>query len=233
MIIKQKNNYKFYLKVGLVIALLVLVFVFKSFFTNFFINIKEKYFYIDRTVAPTTAELEELSYLRVQNQLQREELQLVREEFSMNYPEENVSPVYLLLARSTIYGDFYVTLPKDKTAYKDMNIFSTGNIVVGQVAEVLSNSLRIEPLGQDKSFIGTSLEGDESVELKSQSLGLYTGNISGGSKIALGDSIVLKGYPKAIVGVVVEISEDQSALSTIYVRTPYSLQTKEIFYVLQ
>jgi len=233
MIIRQKNNYKFYFKTGLVIVFLILIFVFKSFFTNFFLNLKERYFYIDRTLAPTSAELEELSYLRVQNQLQREELQMVREEFSINYPEENVSPVYLLLARSTIYGDFYVTLPKDKTAYKDMNIFSTGNIVVGQVVEVLDNSLRIEPLGQDKSFIGTSLEGDESVELKSQSLGLYTGNISGGSKIALGDSIVLKGYPKAIVGVVVEITEDQSALSTIYVRTPYSLQTKEIFYVLQ
>jgi hypothetical protein len=49
----------------------------------------------------------------------------------------------------------------------------------------------------------------------------------------VGDTIVLKGYPKIIVGTVVDIEENGTPLNNIFVRTPYNLNNKEIFYVIQ
>jgi hypothetical protein len=120
-----------------------------------------------------------------------------------------------------------------KTPYVGMNIFAPDNVVVGQVDEILPNSMKIGKLGQDRTFIASSLENEESVELQSLGMGLYYGKVSGGSKISLGDTIVLKGYPKAIVGTVVEVQKGDTSLSNIFVRTPYNINNKEIFYVIQ
>jgi sRNA-binding protein len=54
-----------------------------------------------------------------------------------------------------------------------------------------------------------------------------------GSKISVGDQVVLKGYPKAVVGTVSEITKNEGTFSLVYVRAPYNVFEKEIFYVLQ
>lgn len=232
MLEKKQNKSLQYLKYFLSFIALVLIFVFKTEVANFLINIKLKWL---GTTNPelTIPEREELGALRIENKLLKNENEEVRNEFSVGAIDEKHTPVYLLLAKSDLYGDFYTTIPKDKTVYNGMNILSTGNIVIGQVIEILDNSLKVERLGQEKTFIGTSLEVDEFLELKSLSSGLYVGTVPGGSRVSVGDTIVLKGYPKAVVGTVVEITKSDTSLSNVFVRTPYNIQSKEIFYVIQ
>jgi hypothetical protein len=57
--------------------------------------------------------------------------------------------------------------------------------------------------------------------------------VAAGSKISVGDQIVLKGYPKAVVGMVNEVVKNEGTLSTVFVRAPYNIYSKEILYVLQ
>lgn len=196
-------------------------------------NTYQRLFPASFELAITPTEKEEYASLKVENALLKDENKKLKEEFDVMDVIENKSPVYMLLGESSIYGDFYVSLPKEKTPYVGMNIFSTGNLVVGQVEEVLPTSLKVGKLGQNKSFIANSLENEESLELQSLGVGLYYGKVSGGSKISLGDTVVLKGYPKAIVGNVVEIQKNDTPLSNIFVRTPYNINNKEIFYVVQ
>jgi hypothetical protein len=174
-----------------------------------------------------------LGVLRAENNVLRDENKKVREAFSVGDIEDTRALVYMLLGKSSIYGSFYTSLPMGKTPYVGMNIFAPDNVVVGQVDEILPNSMKIGKLGQDRTFIASSLENEESVELQSLGMGLYYGKVSGGSKISLGDTIVLKGYPKAIVGTVVEVQKGDTSLSNIFVRTPYNINNKEIFYVIQ
>jgi hypothetical protein len=114
-----------------------------------------------------------------------------------------------------------------------MNIYSHGNVLVGAVEEVLKTSLFVTRLGQNKSFLAESNEVDEQLELLSLGNGLYAGSVAAGSKISVGDQIVLKGYPKAVVGMVNELVKNEGTLSTVFVRSPYNIYEKQIFYVLQ
>jgi len=230
---KKDNNLFLYVKYILFIVIIVLLFIFRNYFVTIFLGVKNKFFSSQVETSLTVSEREELNTLRVENKVLKDENTKVREEFSIGIIDESPSSIYLLLEQSSLYGDFYVTLPKNKTIYKGMNIFSSGNVVVGQVVEILPNALKIERLGQNKSFIATSMEGEEFIEFRSLSSGLYAGTVGGGSNVSLGDTIVLKGYPKAIVGTVVEIAKGDNSLSIVYVRTPYNIQKKQMFYVLQ
>jgi cell shape-determining protein MreC len=233
MQIKKDKSYFLYFKIILIFIFFILALIFRTQFTGFVFNFYKKVFPMDSALVLTPDEREELGQLRVENKVLKDENKKVRQEFSVGEIDEKKATVYMLLGQSTIYSDFYVSLPEDKTPYVGMNIFSSGNVVIGQVAEILSNSLKIKRLGQDKTFIANSLENDDPVELQSLSDGLYFGKVSGGSKIVTGDTIVMKGYPKAVVGTVVDIQKGDAAQSTIYVRAPYDLNNKEIFYVLQ
>lgn len=233
MIVKKENKFKKIFPYIILAIVVAFIYIFRVKSVNFILNIKEMYFMDKESQILTLGEKEELNALRSENNVLRDENKKVREEFQVGEIDEVKSAVYLLLSQSSLYGDFYVTLPSNKTVYKGMNIFSTGNVVVGTVTEVLPNSLRVERLGQNKTFIASSLEEDESIEFKSLSAGLYAGNAAGGSKVSVGDTIVLKGFPKAIVGTVVEVSKSDTSLSVVFVRTPYNIQNKEMFYVLQ
>ncbi len=233
MIIKRESKISKYLKFILIIVFFVLAFIFRKHFVDSFVSVKTYIFSSQPEAELTPTEREELSQLRIDNKILKDENEEIREEFSVGIIDEVRSPVYMILGESSFYGDFYVSLPKEKTPYKGMNVFATGNIVVGQIEEILAKSIKVSRLGQNKTFIANSLENEESLELKSLGSGLYVGSVSGGSKISLGDNIVMKGYPKAIVGTVVEITKGETALSSIYVRTPYNVNNKEIFYVIQ
>jgi hypothetical protein len=233
MLSKKENKNLKYLKIFLMLLLLVIAYIFRTKISDFFFLSYQNYFLNTEGKVLTPSEYEELGQLRIENKILADENKKIREEFSVGIIDEVKAPVYLLLSESYIYGDFFVSIPKDKTPYIGMNIFSSGNIVVGQVSEILTNSLKVKKLGDGKTFIAESLENEEPLELQSLGTGLYFGKASGGSKISLGDTIVLKGYPKAIVGTVVEIEKGDTALSNIFVRTPYNIDNKEIFYVIQ
>jgi cell shape-determining protein MreC len=211
------------------------IFFYKSFFINLFLNISSKFYLtLNKDIKEdilTLNEKEELNLLKIENKILKEEKKKMEDIANFKNIQEDFSPTYLLLGKSNFYGDFYISLPKNKTPYKSMYVFSGDNVVVGQVDEIYENSLRVNILGQNKSFIANVLESDESIELKSLSLGLYTGNTAGSSKISTGDSIVLKGYPKGLVGIVVEVRKNGNSLSDVYVRAPYNMSNKEIFYV--
>lgn len=233
MLIKKENKFKKYITLALFVVVVVLIFVFKAYFIDIFLSIDTNLFKKETDIILNLTEREELNSLREQVKVLKDENTKIKQSMFTEDESEKPSPVMLLLGESSFYGDFYVNLPKDKTPYKGMNIFVTGNIVVGQVDIILKNSLKISRLGQNKSFIANSLENEESLELRSFGSGLYAGQTTGGSKISLGDTIVLKGYPKAIVGSVVEVAKGDNSLSTVYVRTPYNINNKELFYVLQ
>ena len=181
-------------------------------------------------------EREELENLRVENETLKNNLKDLKEE--INLIEDGLEPTYVKMlgvsaGAGDFYGSFYVTYPKDKTVYKGMNIYTSSNVLVGTVEEVLKNSLFITRLGQNKSFLAESDEVKERLELSSLSNGLYVGSVAGGTKISVGDQVVLKGYPKAVVGSVSEIQKNEGTLSTVFVRAPYNIYQKQIFYVLQ
>lgn len=185
------------------------------------------------------SERDELESLRVENETLKNNLADLKEE--INLMEDGLEPTYVKMLGRTVlgemasnyYGSFYVTYPKDKTVYKGMNVYSHGNVLVGTVEEVLKTSLFINRIGQNKTFFAESAEVDEELELGALGNGLYAGSIAAGSKISVGDQIVLKGYPKAVVGMVNEVVKNDGTLSTVFVRAPYNIYSKEIFYVLQ
>lgn len=185
------------------------------------------------------SERDELESLRVENETLKNNLADLKEE--INLMEDGLEPTYVKMLGRTVlgemasnyYGSFYVTYPKDKTVYKGMNVYSHGNVLVGTVEEVLKTSLFVNRIGQNKTFLAESAEADEELELGALGNGLYAGSIAAGSKISVGDQIVLKGYPKAVVGMVNEVVKNDGTLSTVFVRAPYNVYNKEIFYVLQ
>jgi cell division protein FtsB len=184
-------------------------------------------------------ERDELESLRVENETLKNNLSDLKEE--INLMEDGLEPTYVKMLGRTVlgemasnyYGSFYVTYPKDKTVYKGMNVYSHGNVLVGTVEEVLKTSLFVNRIGQNKTFFAESSEVDEELELSALGNGLYVGSIAAGSKISVGDQVVLKGYPKAVVGMVNEVVKNEGTLSTVFVRAPYNIYNKEIFYVLQ
>lgn len=184
-------------------------------------------------------EKEELEKLRVENLTLKNNLDDLKDE--INLMEDGLEPTYIKMLGDNLltnlaagyYGSFYTTYPKDKTVYKGMNVYTHGNVLVGTVEEVFKTNLFVTRLGQNKTFLAESAEVDEEMELSSVGNGLYVGQIAAGSKVSVGDQVVLKGYPKAIVGMVGEIIKNEGTLSTVYIRAPYNIYTKEIFYVLQ
>lgn len=233
MLVKKQNKMPMYVKIFALVLFFALATIFRLQFINLFFSTYQKFYPNKVNTQITETEKEELGRLRVENNLLKDENKKIREGFSVGNIDDTKSIIYMLLGESSLYGDFYTSFPKNKTPYVGMNIFSEGNIAIAQVSEILPNSLKVKRLGQGKSFIATSLETEESLELKSFGIGLYSGTVAGGSKISLGDTIVLKGYPKAVVGTVVEIEKSNTALSNIFVRTPYNIANKEIFYVIQ
>jgi cell division protein FtsB len=234
MILKKGKVINKLFVVMFTLAPLVAMFYFKAFlldklFSSFYFLNKQD----EKVLELSTTERENYEILKIENQILEDENRKLRDEFSVGIIDEPKAPVFMLLGENLLYGDFFVSFPKNKSAYKGMNIFTTGNVVVGQVEEMYASSLKIGRLGQTKPFIGTDLQTEESVELRSLSNGLYFGNVSGGSKVEVGDLIVLKGYPKAVVGEVVEVNKTNTSLSNVLVRAPYNTFSKEIFYVVR
>jgi cell shape-determining protein MreC len=233
MLIKSQKNKSVYIKIVALFIFFVAAIIFRQKFISSLLSFYQIFFPVAEVEILTQTEKEELAALRVENKILKDENKKLNEEFLISDVDEQKSVVQMLLGESQLYGDFFVNIPQKKTPYVGMSILSSGNIVVGQVEEILPNALKVRRMGTGKTFIGNSLESEESIELSSLGVGFYVGKVSGGSKIVVGDTIVLKGYPKIIVGTVVDIEENGTPLNNIFVRTPYNLNNKEIFYVIQ
>lgn len=233
MLIKSQKSKSIYIKILALSIFFVTAIIFREKFVSGILSFYQIFFPVDVVENLSLSEKEELESLRVENKILKDENKKLNDEFLVSDVDEQKSVVQMLLSESQLYGDFFVNIPQKKTPYVGMSILSSGNIVVGQVEEILSNSLKIRRMGTGKTFIGNSLESEESIELSSLGVGFYIGKVSGGSKMAVGDTIVLKGYPKVIVGTVVDIEENDTPLNNIFVRTPYNLNNKEVFYVIQ
>lgn len=230
---KKQRKFSKYVKYLILFTVIIFGIIFRAKVVGFYFSLKQRYFLGQVQTELLLTEREELNALRVENKVLRDENKKIQDEFSIAPIDEAQSPILMLMNGSRLYGAFYSSLPKNKTPYKGMNVFSEGNVLVGTVDEILPTSMRIEKLGQNKTFVANSLENDESLELSSLGSGLYIGNAPSGSKISLGDTMVQKGYPKAIIGTVVEVQKGDSSLSNVFVRTPYNIDDKEIFYVIQ
>lgn len=239
MLQRRNNATSVWTKALLIIVLIVVLSVFRVQLLGIYNDYMGSALFGTEEIQLTKSERDELESLRVENGTLRDNLNDLREE--INLMEDGLEPTYIkMLGRSVVgemasdyYGSFYVTYPKDKTVYKGMNVYSHGNVLIGTVEEVLKTSLFVNRLGQNKTFFAESSEVDEELELGALGNGLYIGSVAAGSKISVGDQIVLKGYPKAVVGMVNEVVKNDGTLSTVYVRAPYNVYNKEIFYVLQ
>jgi cell shape-determining protein MreC len=240
-VIRKQNN--LFIRVLLVAAglvILIIIFWFRQSLVDSVWGAYIRYFNYSEKLANGLgqSEKEELERLRVENETLKNNIADLKEE--INLIEDGLEPTYIKMLGGVVgesaadyYGSFYVTYPKDKTVYRGMNVYTSGNVLVGTVEEVLKTSLFVTRLGQNKTFLAESAEVDEQLELSSLGSGLYMGSIAAGSKISVGDQIYLKGYPRAVVGMVGEIVKNEGTLSTVYVRAPYDIYKKEIFYVLQ
>jgi cell division protein FtsB len=236
---RQENLTKKIVFILLAVFLFALLLWYRVFLLDIFFGFYTRHFTSNISTELSLSERGELEKLRVENETLKNDLDDLKSE--INLMEDGLEPTYIRMISggfgsgiaSDFYGSFYVTYPKDKTVYKGMNIYSHGNVLVGNVEEVYKDSLFVTRLGQNKSFLAESSEVDEQLELSSLGSGLYVGNIAAGSKISVGDQVVLKGYPKAVVGTVSEITKNEGTFSLVYVRAPYNVFEKEIFYVLQ
>ncbi len=231
---KKENNKKTTLKIILSIFIFSIIFVFKNKFSEKFIYFKNEFFSFYRTSQEISqTEKDELSSLRLKNNVLEIENRKLHETFLADNSVIKPSFVKFLLGPSTLYGDFYVSLPDSKTVYVGMNLYTSNNIVVAQVDNIFPNSLRATYLGQNKSFIATAQESGESLELRSLGSGLYFAKTPSTNSVNVGEPVVLKGFPKAIVGEVVEIKKGEDSISNVFVRSPQDLSKVEIFYVSQ
>ncbi len=218
------------------IILIVLILIF--FFSSVFFRIKIINFVLNRFTTNSNLELslterEELKLLKQKNKILEVDNKNLQNNLGILNDEPKPSFVKSLIFHSNFYGDFYTTLPKDKTPYKGMNVFANGDVVVGQIIEVLDNSLKVGNLAVGSGVIVEDLETNEFLEIHALGNGLYSASLSGGSKIAVGSQIVMKGFPRAIVGEVTEVNKTGSSLTNILIQAPYNILTKDIYYVIQ
>jgi hypothetical protein len=232
MLDKKESKLKYFVVIVLILFFSV-SYIYRTPVMNFFTKTYILFFQKDINIELTLSEKEELVTLREKVKILEDNEKKLSEEYQMIPDGLKPSFVKMLYLNSNFYSDFYVTHPKDKTVYKGMNILAGGNILVGQVDEVLDSSLRVTRIGKNESFIANGLESEESLELKSIGVGFYASSVSASSKFAVGDTIVLKGTPKIVVGNIVDIVKNDSSVMQVFVRAPYNLATKEIFYVLQ
>ncbi len=218
---------------NIIYIILVLVFIFVS----IFFRIKIINLILGSGAAGAAPELsigerDELNLLRQKNKVLEKDNKNLQSNLGIVSQNQNMSVVKLLLMHSDFYGDFYTSLPKEKTPYKGMNIYANGNIVVGQVKEILDTSLKVGNLAVGIGVIAQDIETGEFMEIHALGNGLYNASIPSGSKIKIGSQIVMKGYPKAIVGEVTELNKSENSLSNVIIQAPYNILAKDIYYVI-
>lgn len=228
---KKENNNKVKYTI-LLIIILGIIFFFRVRIVDFYASHNLKFSYFKNNNL-SLSERDEYELLKSQNKILETENNKLKEQLTIQDSNTGQTPVELLLTSSNLYGDFYVSLPKNITTYIGMNIYSEGNVLVGTVEQIFPNSMRVTNLGQKKGVIASDLASEEFLELRSLSNGLYVGSVPGGSKIEVGSQIILKGYPTAIIGTVVEIQKSDNAQARVFVRTPYNVINKSFYYVLQ
>jgi cell shape-determining protein MreC len=136
----------------------------------------------------------------------------------------------LLGDRSNLYGTWYVRKPENKLLYSGQYILGRDNVAVGSVVKDLGGTAEVTYLAHSDKLIIEILERNELIEVEGSGVGMYHGQIPKSSEITIGDTAVLRGYNKSVVGIVSKVDENDTSLKTIWIRAPYNLSKLDIFY---
>jgi hypothetical protein len=175
--------------------------------------------------------VEENNLLQSQSQVLSVENKRLENELGLLATDTVRVPVRLAGGASRVYGSTYILDDKRVSMYEGKYVYARGDVLVGSLGPSEGNFLKLNFLGIGQAFIAEVLSTGEIVELTSSGIGFYKGTLPKSSQVAVGETIVMKGFPKAIVGTVSSVETDSSSLTTMWVRAPINLLKTEIFYV--
>lgn len=175
--------------------------------------------------------IEENALLQSQSQLLSVENKRLENELSLLATDTVRIPIRLAGGASRVYGSTYILDDKRVSMYEGKYVYARGDVLVGSLGASEGNFLKLNFLGSGQAFIAEVLSTGEIVELTSSGVGFYKGTLPKSSQVAVGETIVMKGFPKAIVGTVSSVETDSSSLTTMWVRAPINILKTEIFYV--
>lgn len=173
---------------------------------------------------------EELLLLRAQTEILTQENRRLEQELGLRPLDLEQAPVRLMTERSKIYSTTYV----DTTGINintGSYIYANQNVVAGNIDSVEGNIAKVIFLGNKEKFLAEIVKSGEIIELSGNGIGYYKGSVPKTDTLQVGDTIALKGYPKSIVGTITSIENDDTSVSTIWVRSPINLLKIDIFYV--
>lgn len=144
--------------------------------------------------------------------------------------EKRQIPVKLLAAKSRVYGNAFLNV-EGLNVYPGDFVYARGGVLAGTVSSVEEGVARLDFLGSKDKFIAEILSTGELIELNGSGIGYYKGQLPKTSNIQSGEIIVMKGFPKAIVGIVGSVEDSETSLYSVWVRSSINLSKLEIFYV--
>lgn len=175
---------------------------------------------------------EENSVLKSQLTTLIQENHRLETELGLRPVDDKKIPVRLLVAGSQMYGSAFLDV-KGVSVQNGDYVYTQGNVVAGNLEMTDNNQGRINFLGSHDRFLAEIVSTGEILELSGNGIGYYQGNIPHSDSIAVGETIVLKGYPQSIVGTITAVEDNGTSVSTVWVRSPVNLFNKSIFYVNQ
>lgn len=202
---------------------------------NSYLNFSEKIsniFGIDKKDTISNEEyLSRLEILESQNKILESENKRLQDEQNFKQTTTYSEPLKLLGEISKIYGAMHISKPKSIQVYEGKYIYGPDGVVIGSIMAVNSENLKVGLFGQLEPFIAQVVEKDESIQLVSSGLGLYRGEVPKSSELSIGMTVQTRGYPKAALGTISQIDENQTSVNTVWVRAPYDFSKLDIFYV--
>jgi cell shape-determining protein MreC len=238
MFSQKPKKKKTFIIISFILFLIIIIFLFRKNLSPLFIK-SLNYFDFKQSFLQTNTTNEELKILQTELVLlksENNELKKLTSESQHSSSTEittKLIPLELLASKSNIYNSFWGEIPKNSTSSVAVGnfVYSRDNIIIGKISYISDNKIKVDFLGSTDSFIAETLESKESLELKANGIGLYTGKISKASEIKNGDIVIIKNKENAIVGNVIDITDDNSSMIIVWVRTPQNINKVKTFYV--
>jgi cell shape-determining protein MreC len=238
MYTKRNNNKKIFILFTIMFILVLALFIYKparTFIVYKFISTTN----IVRSVYDKSVNINQIEkiesekvFLQSQVSLLRDENKKLLNELGIRAEnEDSKKPLLVLSSKSTLYGNLYMKNDKSLNLYEGMYVYGSSNLVVGTISNIYDKYIQVNFLGQKEKFTAEIIDSGELIELTSSGLGLYTGSLPKSSKLETGQTVAMKGYPKAIVGNISQIEEDNTSVNIIWIRSPLNISKMDILYV--